>query len=277
MRPARQLKSVVLPAPFGPIRPAMSPRSTSNETPSTAVCRRNASGDRRAVSMAPSESGARLGLCCRTTCGRLSPHIRSSRLSKRNRAIALGRDPFPTARRQLRTLRPQGRGRGAGGRDDLLRRQARRSFRAARARCCTCRRARASRSIRWRRVLPLLPAKQRPTDPNDWMTTDAEVACPDPELPDPVPHHAHRPAPLPPRRDDGRAAAAAGATRDERVETRRACARATRSRGSSAAAGSSPAATAPVDGEPAVADMRPSSMPASPPSIAPTSIPASRS
>jgi uncharacterized repeat protein (TIGR04076 family) len=29
-------------------------------------------------------------------------------------------------------------------------------------------------------LLPLLPAKQRPTQPADWMTTDAEVACPDP-------------------------------------------------------------------------------------------------
>ena len=29
-------------------------------------------------------------------------------------------------------------------------------------------------------ILPLLPAKQRDTDPNDWMSTDAEVACPDP-------------------------------------------------------------------------------------------------
>jgi uncharacterized repeat protein (TIGR04076 family) len=29
-------------------------------------------------------------------------------------------------------------------------------------------------------LLPLLPAKQRPCDPNDWMSTDAEVACPDP-------------------------------------------------------------------------------------------------
>lgn len=29
-------------------------------------------------------------------------------------------------------------------------------------------------------LLPLLPAKQRPTDPNDWMTTDTDVACPDP-------------------------------------------------------------------------------------------------
>lgn len=29
-------------------------------------------------------------------------------------------------------------------------------------------------------LLPLIPAKQRPTDPNDWMSTDQEVACPDP-------------------------------------------------------------------------------------------------
>ncbi|KAI0517086.1 hypothetical protein F5B22DRAFT_126472 [Xylaria bambusicola] len=29
-------------------------------------------------------------------------------------------------------------------------------------------------------VLPLLAAKQRMTDKNDWMTTDALIACPDP-------------------------------------------------------------------------------------------------
>jgi len=29
-------------------------------------------------------------------------------------------------------------------------------------------------------ILPLLPAKQRVTHENDWMTTDAEIACPDP-------------------------------------------------------------------------------------------------
>lgn len=29
-------------------------------------------------------------------------------------------------------------------------------------------------------LLPLLPAKQRMTHDNDWMTTDTEVACPDP-------------------------------------------------------------------------------------------------
>jgi uncharacterized repeat protein (TIGR04076 family) len=32
-------------------------------------------------------------------------------------------------------------------------------------------------------LLPLLPAKQRATHPNDWMSTDAEVACPDPHCP----------------------------------------------------------------------------------------------
>ena len=29
-------------------------------------------------------------------------------------------------------------------------------------------------------LLPLLPAKQRETHPHDWMTTDTELACPDP-------------------------------------------------------------------------------------------------
>jgi len=29
-------------------------------------------------------------------------------------------------------------------------------------------------------LLPILPAKQRLTDPADWMTTDTDLACPDP-------------------------------------------------------------------------------------------------
>jgi len=29
-------------------------------------------------------------------------------------------------------------------------------------------------------ILPLLPAKQRVTDENDWMSTDSDIACPDP-------------------------------------------------------------------------------------------------
>jgi uncharacterized repeat protein (TIGR04076 family) len=28
-------------------------------------------------------------------------------------------------------------------------------------------------------ILPLLPAKQRESGPNDWMTTDTDVNCPD--------------------------------------------------------------------------------------------------
>lgn len=32
-------------------------------------------------------------------------------------------------------------------------------------------------------LLPLLAAKQRSVDPADWMASDAEVACPDPNCP----------------------------------------------------------------------------------------------
>jgi uncharacterized repeat protein (TIGR04076 family) len=32
-------------------------------------------------------------------------------------------------------------------------------------------------------LMPLLPAKQRVTDANDWMSTDSEIACPDPHCP----------------------------------------------------------------------------------------------
>ncbi len=32
-------------------------------------------------------------------------------------------------------------------------------------------------------LLPLLAAKQRPADPMDWITTDSEIACPDPHCP----------------------------------------------------------------------------------------------
>lgn len=32
-------------------------------------------------------------------------------------------------------------------------------------------------------IVPLLAAKQRVTDRNDWMTTDALIACPDPNCP----------------------------------------------------------------------------------------------
>ena len=32
-------------------------------------------------------------------------------------------------------------------------------------------------------ILPLLAAKQRSSHPHDWMSTDSEIACPDPHCP----------------------------------------------------------------------------------------------
>ena len=55
-------------------------------------------------------------------------------------------------------------------------------------------------------VLPLLAAKQRQTHANDWMTSDAEIACPDPNCGQQAAHHPCRPPPLQPCRDHGRPA-----------------------------------------------------------------------
>ena len=62
-------------------------------------------------------------------------------------------------------------------------------------------------------LIPLLPAKQRATDGNDWMTTDAEVACPDPHCgarfrisrtgKSTFRHSETTAVPLPGRNDDG--------------------------------------------------------------------------
>lgn len=41
-------------------------------------------------------------------------------------------------------------------------------------------RPRATDELESAAVLPLLAAKQRTTHPNDWMSTDSIVACPDP-------------------------------------------------------------------------------------------------
>ena len=62
-------------------------------------------------------------------------------------------------------------------------------------------------------VLPLLAAKQRPTHANDWMTSDAEIACPDPNCPSRLritrlglrrfSHQATTAVPLPGKAGDG--------------------------------------------------------------------------
>ena len=55
-------------------------------------------------------------------------------------------------------------------------------------------------------LLPLLPAKQRPTHRNDWITSDAEVACPDPNCSTRYEDHPHRAPPVQPRPDHCRSA-----------------------------------------------------------------------
>ena len=63
--PAMQLKIVLLPEPFGPIRPRISPSSTSNETLETAVKPSNIlvrpETERRATGRARFESVRRIG------------------------------------------------------------------------------------------------------------------------------------------------------------------------------------------------------------------------
>ena len=162
-----------------------------------------------------------------------------------------------------------------GGQPDLLRRQGRRLFRAARRdavsaagpglldlfagrACCRCCR----------------PSSARP-HPNDWMTTDAEVACPDPNCADPLPHHPARPAPLQPCRDDrGAAAGRAETTTMQRSQLAPGYAISRVIRGGWQLAGGHGAGRPRRRRSPT---WSPSPTPASPPSTAPTSIPASRS
>ena len=82
---------------------------------------------------------------------------------------------------------------------DLLRRQGRRLFRAA-GRDADLPPGQGFSIYSLSAVLPLLAAKQRPTDANDWMTTDAEIACPDPNCPTRLRITTHRQAPLQPCR-----------------------------------------------------------------------------
>ncbi len=119
--------------------------------------------------------------------------------------------------RQLRALRPEGRGRGTGRRGRSIAAPSPATISSCTGEMLYLPPGQGFSIYSLAALLPLLPAKQRQTDPNDWMTTDAEVACPDPQLPDAVPHHADRQAPLPPWRDDRRAAAA-GATAMSAVE-----------------------------------------------------------
>ena len=64
-------------------------------------------------------------------------------------------------------------------------------------------------------LLPLLPAKQRVTHDNDWMTTDTDIACPDPHCGARFRITRTGETHLPARRGHRRAAAAAHMSRSE--------------------------------------------------------------
>ena len=124
-------------------------------------------------------------------------------------------------------------------------------------------------------VLPLLAAKQRPTHRNDWMTSDAEIACPDPNCQSRLRIVRLGLAQLPPQRND-RDAAARRERRMSRVETFEIApgyAITRIIRGGWQLAGGHGAIDAPQRST----ISSPPSMPASQPSTAPTSTPASRS
>ena len=62
-----------------------------------------------------------------------------------------------------------------------------------------------SRSTRWRRCCRCCRPSSAMTHPHDWMTTDADVACPDPHCGARFRDHAAGHAHVPPRRRHGRA------------------------------------------------------------------------
>ena len=265
--PAIRLKSVVLPAPLGPIRPTISPlrhlrarhRQRRSAPPKCFV-------DGLGLPAYPVPLTRDIASCYHS---RSSVHRQPSTTRTDQ---SHGRCPG----RQFRALRParRGRRRPKGARlycgakpGDYFELQGRDAASAGRAR--------DFRSIRWPPCCRCSPPSSATTQPHDWMTSDAEVACPDPNCPSRLRITRARQAddsamPRRPRfRSAGRSVTLIGIA---------SFGRAMRSPGSSAAAGNSPAAMAPSTAQTAVADLdRLLPRRASPPSTAPTSIPASRS
>ena len=151
-----------------------------------------------------------------------------------------GHRSWMSRRRQLRALRPEGRGGRAGRRADLLRRQARRLFRAAGRDALPAARAGLFHLLACGAAAAA--RRQAAPDPSERLDGDRRRGrLPRPELPHAAAHHADRQAHVLPRGDHRRAARKAEPCRCSAIRAR---ARATKSPASSAAAGSWPAATA---------------------------------
>src|SRR5438552_10244409 len=90
-----QLKSVVLPAPFGPISPAMRPGATSKDTPSSATMPPKRTDTSRTLSsgLAPLGSDAARTCACATIGRTPAPYVCC--LQRVDRAVHVGLSDRP--------------------------------------------------------------------------------------------------------------------------------------------------------------------------------------
>ena len=161
------------------------------------------------------------------------------------------RRPMAERRRLLRALRSARRGDGARGRRRSIAAPRSATISSCAARCCICRRARASRSIRWPRCCRCLPAKQRPT---------AHERLDDDRRRDRLPRSQLHDRGCASRGSGCAASATPRPRRCRSMTERRRCSasswrRTTRFRASSAAAGRWPAATAQLRSDDPIGDM----------------------
>ena len=119
---------------------------------------------------------------------------RGSHGRDRGGAADAGRPKFELWDLRVEVTAPEGAAVYCGG-------AAGRLLRAARRDAASAPRAGLLDLLRFAALLPLLPAKQRDTHPNDWMSDRRRGRLPGPELPDSLPNHPDGQAPLQPCRD----------------------------------------------------------------------------
>src|SRR5215468_83795 len=203
--PANRLNIVVLPAPLGPMRPAISPRATDSDTPSTALIPPKCLDTEWASSM-PTLTARRDGpiaaLRC-LLCGQ--PCYDDDSFATTAVQVISGQQDVSLSGRQFRALRSQGRSQSAGGCNDLLRRAAGRLFRAARRDAAP---APGSGLLHlFAGGAPAAPARQAAHDRSQRLDVDRRRGgLSRSQLSDAVSHHAHGQAPVLASSSDGRTA-----------------------------------------------------------------------
>ena len=178
-RPARQLKRVVLPAPFGPISPVIVPLSIVN-------------GHLIDGAIAAEGLGDRLG--CQHEWNGVpdwADVARAAILRHENGHVATGNgrcpvadDSFELYDLRVEVVAPEGATLYCGAKPG--------DYFELKGEMLHLPPGQGFSIYSLAALLPLLPAKQRATHPNDWMSTDAEVACPDPNCPSRLPDQPDR-------------------------------------------------------------------------------------